>query len=141
MTDRNFRTVLIVSPSLIDQRRLGGAMRRLGFQRVLEASGGRQAVTVLAEELVDLVLTPWDTADLSGVELLRALRRRGQNRNVPVVILDDGLSQQTIVSTVKAGAAGRVKVPADPAKIADVLKTIAEVGHGRTAPPKPPPGS
>ncbi len=114
-------------------------MRRVGCERVLAVADGREAVTALAGELVDLVLTPWNASDLSGVELLRALRRRGQNRNVPVVILDDGLSQQTIVSAVKAGAAGRVKLPVNLLEMQSVLDTIAQTRHG-AAPSDPPPG-
>ena len=108
-------------------------MRRLGCRNVLTAVNGREAVTALAGELVDLVLTPWDATNLSGVELLRALRRRGQNRNVPIVILDDGLSQQIIVSAIKAGAAGRVKLPPNPQEIQAVLETIVEARGDRAA--------
>jgi CheY-like chemotaxis protein len=87
-----------------------------------------QAAKTMGGELVDLVLTPWDAAGLAGPELLRALRRRSRNRNVPVVLLDAGLRQDTVVSAVKAGVAGRLVLPAEPAQLREILATIAAGG-------------
>ena len=132
MRSTESRTALVVEPDLLELRRYRRLLLGAGFERVLPAGSGAEALTVMAAELVHLVLTPWETGELSGLELLRALRRRGRNRNVPVVILDHGLSQQTIVAAVKAGVAGRLKLPADAAKLNDLLAAIAADAPPRT---------
>ena len=131
MSRRAFHTVLIVEPSLVEQKRLRQVALRAGFERVLLAADGLQAAKTMGGELVDLVLTPWDAAELAGPELLRALRRRSRNRNVPVVLLDAGLRQDTVVSAVKAGVAGRLVLPAAPAQLKEILATIAAGGLPR----------
>ena len=125
MRSTESRTALVVESELLELRRYRQLLLGAGFEQVLAAGSGAEALTMMATELVHLVLTPWETRELSGLELLRALRRRGRNRNVPVVILDHGLPQQTIVAAVKAGVAGRLRLPADAAKLKKVLTAIA----------------
>jgi CheY-like chemotaxis protein len=125
------RTALIVDPSLVGRLRLRRLLLGAGFARVLEAESGVEAVTVLAEELVALVFTVWEERPFSGAELIRSLRNRGRNRRVPVVLLDDGLPQQTVVAAVKAGVAGRLPFPPTASRLAELLRSIRE---GQTGP-------
>ncbi len=83
---------------------------------------------MLAAELVDLVLTPWDAPELSGLELLRALRKHRRGKSVPVVILDNGLPQQIVVTAIKAGAAGRLGLPLAAAPLRELLHAISSGG-------------
>src|SRR3954470_12664389 len=55
--------------------------------RVLEAQDGEEALLVAAEEKPDLVLLDWMLPQLSGIEVCRRLRSRGELRNVPVIML------------------------------------------------------
>lgn len=118
------RTALLIEPSLLERNRLLRGLHREGFERVLQAEDGPTGVTLMAAEPVDLVLTRWDAEGISGLELLRALRKRGRNRHVPVVVLDGGLPRQTIVSAIKAGVAGRLPLPSEPGSLRKVLQSI-----------------
>ena len=115
---------MIVAPSILEQRRLRQVALSAGIERVLLAEDGIQAATMMGEELVDLVLTPWDPDGLAGKELLRALRKRARNRQVPVVLLDNGLHKQTIISAVKAGISGRLQLPAQAEQLKEILAVI-----------------
>lgn len=144
MAEREIRTALIVEPSLVVRRQLRQIALRAGIERVLLADDGPGAVTVMGEELVDLVLTPWEAGELAGRELLRALRKLPRNRRVPVVLLDNGVHRQVVVAAVKAGVAGRLQLPAQPGQLRDILSLIAE-GHmqrpRRQPRPRPPAGT
>ncbi len=124
MARKSGRTALLIEPSLLERNRLRRGLQREGFERVLQAEDGPTGVTMMAAEPVDLVLTRWDAAGISGLELLRALRKRGRNRHVPVVVLDGGLPRQTIVSAIKAGVAGRLPLPLEPGSLREVLQSI-----------------
>ena len=127
-TERAFHTALIVEPALVKQRQLKHVALSVGFERVLLAEDGTQAVTVIGEELVDVVFIPWETGTLSGVELLRALRKLARNRRVPVVLLDDGMQRPVIVAAVKAGVAGRLELPPQAAQLQEILSVISAGG-------------
>ena len=124
MARKSGRTALLIEPSLLERNRLRRGLQREGFERVLQAEDGPTGVTLMAAEPVDLVLTRWDAAGISGLELLRALRKRARNRHVPVVVLDGGLPRQTIVSAIKAGVAGRLPLPSEPGSLREVLQSI-----------------
>src|SRR6266436_4211424 len=55
--------------------------------RVLEARDGEEALLVAAEDQPDLVVLDWMLPQLSGIEICRRLRGRGDMRNVPIVML------------------------------------------------------
>jgi CheY-like chemotaxis protein len=125
------RSALILEPSLITRQTLKRLLRRCGFERVLEADSAADAIMLLREQPVDLVLTPWAAPGMAGIPLLRTLRDRQPNRpgrgSPPaIILLDEGLPQQHVVAAVKAGVAGRLPVPAQAGPLSHILRTIAE---------------
>lgn len=125
MSHAAFHTALVVEPRPLARRSLQQLLRRVGVTRVLEADSAPDALMVLGAELVQLVLTPWALPGLEGRALLQSLRQRGQNRDVPVIVLDDGLSQGQVIAAVKAGMAGRLPAGADEAALRTLLDRIA----------------
>ena len=121
-----FQTALVIEARPLVRRALQQALLRAGVQRVLEADGAQDALQLLSAELVQLVLTPWAVPGLEGRALIQALRRRGRNQNVAVVLLDDGLSQAQIIVAVKAGMAGRLAPAGNAETVAQLLRRIAE---------------
>jgi two-component system, chemotaxis family, chemotaxis protein CheY len=117
-------TAVLLLPQAVARRRLRQALLHGGLERVLEAETAAEALTLLSSQLVSMVLTPWEAPDLAGRALLNALRDRGRNRQLPVVILDDGLAAPQVVAAVKAGAAGRLILPADAQAVRDLLARI-----------------
>lgn len=103
-------------------------LRRCGFERVLEAETADDALVQLRGQPVQLVLTAWAPPGLGGVPLLRALKHSPQDRpsrGAPaIVVIDDGLSQQHVVSAIKAGAAGRLPLPAQAEELERILGTL-----------------
>ena len=61
-------------------------LEKAGFE-VLDASDGEDALTVLSERRVDLVLLDWMLPLVSGIEVCRRMRRNPETRNIPVIML------------------------------------------------------
>ena len=61
-------------------------LEKAGFE-VLDAPDGEEALTVLSERNVDLVLLDWMLPLVSGIEVCRRMRRNPETRNVPVIML------------------------------------------------------
>ena len=128
------QTALVLFPDVVGRMALRVVLRQAGFPRVLEAESATEALTTLAAERVDLVLTAWEVEDGHGPALIRSLRDRGLNRNLPVVLLNNGLSQRNVVLAVKAGAAGKLTLPASARALSEVLLRHQE---GRRRPVDP----
>jgi len=61
-------------------------LEREGY-RVFEARDGEEALILAEEVKPDLVVLDWMLPQLSGLEICRRLRGRGDMRNVPIVML------------------------------------------------------
>jgi two-component system phosphate regulon response regulator PhoB len=61
-------------------------LEREGY-RVFEARNGDEALTVADEVSPDLIVLDWMLPEISGIEVCRRLRARGESRNVPIIML------------------------------------------------------
>ena len=74
-----------------------------GFE-VLDAPDGEEALLVLAERNVDLVLLDWMLPHLSGIEVCRQIRRKPETRNLPVIMLTARGEEGDRIRGLNAGA-------------------------------------
>jgi len=78
-------------------------LEKAGF-RVAEAGDGEEALLVLQEQQVDLVLLDWMLPSLSGIEVCRRLRRRPETSELPVIMLTARGEEGDRIRGLNAGA-------------------------------------
>jgi DNA-binding NtrC family response regulator len=100
--------ILVVDDEPAQRELVCGFLRKHGFD-VVEAGGGREAVARFKQEVFDLVLTDQRMPDLSGLEVLEAVR--STSPETAVVIITAYGTIETAVSAVKAGAADYLTKP------------------------------
>jgi two-component system phosphate regulon response regulator PhoB len=86
MSDSAKPSVLIVEDENALCTLLRYNLEREGY-RVFEARNGDEALIVAAETSPDLIVLDWMLPELSGIEVCRRLRARGDSRNVPIIML------------------------------------------------------
>jgi DNA-binding NtrC family response regulator len=100
--------ILVVDDEPSQRELVGGFLRKHGFD-VVEAGGGREAIARFQQEAFDLVLTDQRMPDLSGLEVLEAVR--AASPEAAVVIVTAYGTIETAVGAVKAGAADYLTKP------------------------------
>ena len=100
--------ILVVDDEPAQRELVGGFLRKHGFD-VVVAGGGREAVARFKQEPFDLVLTDQRMPDLSGIEVLEAVR--STSPETAVVIITAYGTIETAVRAVKAGAADYLTKP------------------------------
>jgi DNA-binding NtrC family response regulator len=100
--------ILVVDDEPAQRELVCGFLTKHGFE-VVEAGGGREAVSRFKQEPFDLVLTDQRMPDLSGLEVLEAVR--AASPETAVVIITAYGTIETAVSAVKAGAADYLTKP------------------------------
>ena len=93
--------ILIVDDERNIRRSLATFFESLGHE-VLTAENGAQAVTQFGENQVDLVLTDFRMAEMSGLELLRDIKRRSPDSLV--ILMTAFATVENAVEAMKAGA-------------------------------------
>ena len=73
--------ILIVDDSKAMRMIVARTLRQAGFgaHETAEAANGKEALAVLTGAQFDVVLCDWNMPEMSGLELLKALRAQGNN--------------------------------------------------------------
>ena len=99
--------------------------------QIYEASDGREALSVLQQEWVDLVITDYNMPDMDGMELIAEMKKDEVLTSIPVVVVTTEGSQKRVNEFIEKGAADYIKKPFSPEEIRDKLKHImGEVSDG-----------
>ncbi len=86
--------ILIVDDNEIDLDLLEDALISLGFQNIVKAESGEEALRLSEEEPPDLFFIDIMMPEMSGDELRAHLKERPDTRNTPVVYLSGIISKE-----------------------------------------------
>ena len=110
---------LIVDDSSVMRKIVERALRQAGIPLadVIEAANGSQALEILSQQTVDLVLTDINMPVMDGLELVRRLHKVDKARDVPVLMITTEGSESQVVQAIACGARGYVRKPFTPEQI------------------------
>ncbi|HTB33553.1 MAG TPA: response regulator [bacterium] len=115
---------LVVDDSMTARILLCHVLRDLGFD-VEEAPGGGAALLALAQqEPPDLILLDWNMPDLSGLEVLQAIRKAPQWSGCRVLMVTSETEAPMVSWALEEGADEYVMKPISPAMIRDKLMLV-----------------
>ena len=115
--------VLVVDDELSIRRSCEKILTREGYE-VKTVQSGREALTLLAQQPVDIVITDLKMASVGGMELLEALRYSYPDV-VPIVITGYA-TIASVVETMKLGAFSYLPKPFTPDELAAVVEKAWE---------------
>ncbi len=102
-------------------------MAKLPLAGVYLASNGREAVEILDNSWVDLVLTDLNMPEMSGFDLIELIHKRNDLNCIPVVVISTEGSSLRIDELKNKGIKGYLRKPFTPESICTTLKNILEV--------------
>ena len=90
-------------------RKIGGVMLQdMGFKDLVTAANGREALEVLENVDVGLLLTNWSMPVMDGLELVQEVRAQRRNANLPVIMFTSRAAREVVVQALEAGVDGYV---------------------------------
>ena len=102
-TPKKSGRILVVDDLNTKRLKISKAAQQFGHQ-VLEASGGSQALSILEEEAVDLVLLDLSMPDIDGYGVLQTIKANPVLRDIPVIIISRLDDRASIVRAIELGA-------------------------------------
>ena len=104
---------LIVDDSSVMRKIIERSLRQagLGIAAVLEAGNGADALTLLAENRVDLILCDINMPVMNGLEFVRQLSGIENAHGIPIVMITTEGSESQVVQALAAGARGYIRKP------------------------------
>jgi two-component system, chemotaxis family, chemotaxis protein CheY len=98
--------------------------------QLLEASNGQEALDVLKDNWVDLVLCDINMPVMGGVEMIARMREDDLLKDVPVVVVSTEGSKTRIDDLLAKGVHAYVRKPFTPERIREVVDGIIGVKDG-----------
>ena len=86
-------------------------LRELGFTNVAAAEDGAAALQKLRGQPFDFVVADWNMPNMTGMDLLKAIRADAALRHLPVLMITAEAKQENIIEAARAGASGYVVKP------------------------------
>jgi len=114
-------SALIVDDSSVMRKIVERALRNAGLPlaEVLEASSGVEALDLLRQKRVDLILSDINMPNMDGLEFLRQLKVQGLAPDVPVVMITTESSEDHVRNAIAAGAQGYIRKPFTSEQVKD----------------------
>lgn len=116
--------VLVVDDFATMRRILKGVLKEIGFTKIVEADDGSTALAVLKKDKVGLIVSDWNMPEVSGLELLKAVRGDDSMKNVPFLMVTAEGQKDSVVQAVQAGVDNYIVKPFTADTIKEKLEQI-----------------
>ncbi|KAF7598905.1 MAG: response regulator [Candidatus Dactylopiibacterium carminicum] len=117
---------LVVDDFSTMRRIVRNLLKELGYTNVDEAEDGVVAMQKLNSGGIDFVVTDWNMPNMTGIELLRAIRASAPLAHLPVLMITAEAKKENIIEAAQAGASGYIVKPFTAATLSEKLGKIFE---------------
>ena len=118
--------VLVVDDFATMRRIITNILKQLGYDTILEAEDGAKALQIMETEKVDFVITDWNMPNMSGLDLLMAIRASEDKKDIPVLMVTAEAMQENIVKAAQAGVNNYIIKPFDAKTMSEKINKIFE---------------
>ncbi|AOF83542.1 response regulator [Methyloversatilis sp. RAC08] len=124
---------LVVDDFSTMRRIVRNLLKELGFTNVDEAEDGVIALQKLKSSDFDFVVTDWNMPNMTGIELLRAIRGDAALKGLPVLMITAEAKKENIIEAAQAGASGYIVKPFTAGTLGEKLTKIFEKMNQKAA--------
>lgn len=121
---------LVVDDSPTMRRIVINALKTFGYNDVVEAGDGQEALDKLKETKVDFVITDWNMPNMSGLELTKAIRGDAAFAHLPILMVTTRGLKQDIIEALKAKVNNYVVKPFTPQVLKEKLDAVLRAIQG-----------
>ena len=100
------------------------AQTEIAIGQILEAGDGCEALQLMKENPVQLVISDINMPNMDGLQLLSNIKSAPEWKSIPVIMVTTEGSQQTVLRSAEFGAVGYVKKPFSADQIKETLAGI-----------------
>jgi two-component system, chemotaxis family, chemotaxis protein CheY len=119
--------VLLVEPSHVQARIIRDQLAGMDVTRVAVVENGAAALAHLREQPSRLTISAFYLPDMTGVELIEAMRADPALADVPFVLVSSETRPQVLDPVRQSGACAMLPKPFTPAQLAAALRSAADI--------------
>lgn len=116
--------ILVVDDFATMRKIVRNLLRQLNYNSVQEAEDGAKAFAMLQADKFDFVVTDWNMPNMTGLELLLAIRKTPSLAKLPVLMVTAEADKDNILAAAKAGVNDYIIKPFTAVTLAEKIKKI-----------------
>lgn len=118
--------ILIVDDFATMRKVIRNLLKQSGYENIVEAEDGVNALKILKSQKIDFVVSDWNMPNMSGLELLKAVRADEDLKALPFLMVTAEALQENVVAAVKAGVSNYIVKPFTSETLDEKIKKIME---------------
>ena len=119
-------SILIVDDSLPMRSVIKRTIKAAGYGNadLLEAANGQEAIDLLKNSWVDIVMTDYNMPVMNGLELIKNIKKDEISKDIPVIVISTEGNESKIQEFMDSGAEGYITKPFTAEAIRDLIVNI-----------------
>lgn len=118
--------ILVVDDFSTMRRILRNLLQEIGFTDIQEADQGKTALAMLRAGKFDFVVTDWNMPEMTGIDLLKAIRADAALKKLPVLMVTAENIREQIIEAAQNGVNGYIVKPFNAATLKEKIDRIFE---------------
>jgi len=119
-------SILIVDDSLPMRSVIKRTLKAAGYGKseMLEATNGQEAIDIMKNSWVDIVITDYNMPVMNGLAFIKTIKSAELSKDIPVVVISTAGNESKIKEFMDCGATGYITKPFSAEEIRDLLVNI-----------------
>ncbi len=116
--------ILAVDDSATMRRIIVNTLKRAGFENVVEATDGKDALAKLASEDINFIITDWNMPEMDGLTFVKTVRADPALKDIPILMVTTRSVKDDIIEAMKAGVNNYIVKPFTPQTLKEKIDKI-----------------
>lgn len=118
--------ILVVDDFATMRKVIRNLLKQVGYENIVEAEDGVIAFKILKSQKIDLVVSDWNMPNMTGLELLKAVRSDEDLKTTPFLMVTAEALQDNVIAAVKAGVSNYIVKPFTAETLNDKITKILD---------------
>jgi two-component system, chemotaxis family, chemotaxis protein CheY len=118
--------IMVVDDFATMRKVIRNLLKQVGYENIVEAEDGVIALRTLKSQKIDFVVSDWNMPNMTGLELLKAVRADEDLKSTPFLMVTAEALQDNVIAAVKAGVSNYIVKPFTAEVLNDKITKILE---------------
>ncbi|MGQ9694874.1 MAG: response regulator [Thermodesulfobacteriota bacterium] len=118
--------ILVVDDFATMRRIIKNILRELGYENIFEADSGLSALEILKRENINFIISDWNMPQMSGIELLKAVRNSEVWQDMPFLMVTAEGQKENVLEAAKNKVSNYIVKPFTAEVLKEKINKIFE---------------
>lgn len=121
------QVIITVDDSSTMRRIIKNTLQKLGFESILEAGNGVEALDVMSKNKVDMIVTDWNMPEMDGLTFVKTVRQKDEYKELPILMITTEAAKEDILTALRSGVNNYVVKPFTPDTLQEKVFKLLDI--------------